>query len=125
MRDKVLCVGWARREKPISWEVFSLVEKGYLSVLLSFFPPFSHGSVPVSVQGGVKMSLDSFLGFFDRNAAWRDQKAQREFMEQVSRQDLDTIFVAESLFRGTVVDFVGVDLSSRGGSHANNGFAIN
>ena len=125
MRDKVLCVGWARREKPISWEVFSLVEKGYFSILLSFFPPFSQGSVPVSVQGGVKMSLDSFLGFFDRNAAWRDQKVQREFMEQVSRQDLDTIFVAESLFKGTVVDFGSVDLSSRGDNYANSGFAVN
>ncbi|MBU7044927.1 MAG: hypothetical protein HXS54_00705 [Theionarchaea archaeon] len=71
------------------------------------------------------MSIDEVLGFFDCNAAWKDQKTQREFLEQTSRKDLDTILVAESLFKGTVVDFGTANLSSGGGSYANCGFAIN
>ncbi|MBU7016048.1 MAG: hypothetical protein HXS44_00960 [Theionarchaea archaeon] len=69
------------------------------------------------------MSIDEVLGFFGRNAALKDQKTQREFLERKSRKDLDTIFAAESLFKGTVVDF-SLDLSPGGGNHANNGFAI-
>ncbi len=125
MRDKVLCRGWARTRQPKTEELSFLREGSYFSkVQNSSTSPLSH-SVPVSVREGEKMSIDEVLGFFDRNAAWKDQKAQREFLEQTSRKDLDTIFVAESLFKGTVVDFGTVNLSSGGGSYANCGFAVN
>ena len=125
MRDKVLCRGWARTGKPMTEEQTFLCEGSYfLKVQSSSTPPLSH-SVPVSVREGEKMSIDEVLSFFDHNAALKDQKAQREFLEQASRKNLDTIFVAESLFRGTVVDFGTANLSSGGGSYANCGFAIN
>jgi hypothetical protein len=80
--------------------------------------------VLVSVQGGVKMSIDEFLGFFDGSATWNNQKAQKEFLGIVSRRELDTIYATESLFRGTVIDFG--DLSSHfgGGSYANNSYTV-
>ena len=124
MRDKVLCRGWARTRKPMTEELFFLFEGSYfLKVQSSFTPPLSH-SVPVSVREGEKMSIDEVLCFFGRNAAWKDQKAQRKFLE-FSKQELDTIFAADSLFRGTVVDFCDSDLHSGGGSYAKYGSAVN
>ena len=124
MRDKVLCRGWARIRKPMIEELSFLCKVNYFSEFQSSLtPPLSY-SVPVSVREGEKMSIDEVLGFFDRNAACKDQKTHKEFSEQASRKDLDTIFAAESLFKGTVVDFR-LDLSFGGGNHANNGFAIN
>lgn len=60
-------------------------------------------AVPVSVQGGGKMSLYEVLSFFDQDITWKNQEAQK-FLEEVSRKELDPIFAAESLFKETVLD---------------------
>ena len=125
MRDKVLCVGWARSEKPMIKGESILLRKSYFCFLQSFFPFLLPYSVPVSVQGGVKMSIDEVLSLFDHNAAWRDQRAQGGFFEKISKHELDTIFVTESLFRGTVVDFDGLGLRSGGGNFAKSDTEIN
>ncbi|KYK36432.1 MAG: hypothetical protein AYK19_08610 [Theionarchaea archaeon DG-70-1] len=123
MRDKVLCKGKAVPKAAAEKEVFFLFEKGYLRGLISSLAFFVLDSVPVSVREGEKMSLNEVLGFFDLNAAWRDQRA-KGFLETSSKRELDTILATESLFKGTVVDF---DLGSHsgGGSYANNSFAVN
>ncbi len=123
MRDKVLCRGWAVVKAATERETFSPHEKGYFLVLTSFLT-FLSDSVPVSIQGGVKMSINEILGFFDCIKARIDQKAQKKSLEIVSRQELDIIFVAESLFRGTVVDFGDFGSHSRGGNYARS-FTVN
>lgn len=124
MRDKVLCRGWAERESADTKKVFFLFEKGYPSVLICSFAFLAPDSVPVSVREGEKMSIDEIVSFFDGNAAWKCQKAQG-FLETGSRQELDTIFATESLFKGTVVDFGDLSSHSGGGSYANYSFAVN
>lgn len=114
MRDKVLCKGWAETRVPSVKGTSFLLENSYFIVLQSFFTLFLPNSVPVSVREGEKMSIEEVLSFFDGNAAWKNQEAQRGFLEQVSRQGLDTIVAAESLFKGTVVDF---DLLHSGGGN--------
>lgn len=124
MRDKVLCRGWTAAKAVNDRETFSPREKGYFLVFRSFFT-FLSDLVPVSVQGGVKMSINEILGIFDYNKARIDQKAQKKSIEIVSRQELDIIFVAESLFRGTVVDFGDFGSYSGGGNYAKHDFAVN
>ncbi len=126
MRDKVLCRGWDEKVAPNTKEISVL--GGYCcfgaSQSFSAFPR-PQISVSVSNQGGVKMSsINEVLSFFDHTLAWRDQEAE-EFLEKVSRQNLDTISVTESLFKGTVVDFGDLNLHSGGGSYANSEFAVN
>lgn len=84
-------------------------------------------SVPVSVQGGVKMkmSIDEFMDFFDLTMARRDQEVYLRFLDMNSRQELDIICTVESLFKGTVVDFGSSDLHSGGGNHAGDYSAAN
>ncbi len=126
MRDKVLCRGWAETEKPEVEDEFFLCRRSYFLILTRFFVLLPSGySVPVSVQGGVKMSIvkmsiDEVLSFFD--SMEKSQGAQ-EFLEH-SRQDFDTIFAAESLFKGTVLDF-DVGMHSGGGNYARHDSAIN
>lgn len=125
MRDKVLLTGWGEQGTPSAREISLLDENGCFLVLFGLSALLrTQSSVPVSVQGGVKMSIDEFLSFFDRKTAWRDQEAE-EFLRKVPRKDLDTIFATESLFRGTVLDFKNLSSHSGGGSYANNGFAVN
>jgi hypothetical protein len=120
MRDKVLCRGWGEPYTPQGKKVFSMQERVSVSLLSSLTILLS-SSVPVSVREGEKMSIDEVLNFFDPNAAWKDQRIQGEFLERTSGQTLDTIFVAESLFRGTVLDF-GSNSHSGGRYYANNSF---
>jgi hypothetical protein len=82
--------------------------------------------VPLSVQGGVKMkmSIDEFLDFFDLAMARADQEIRPRFLDMNSRQDLDTICTADSLFRGTVVDFNGLNSHSGGGNNAKDYSAV-
>ena len=47
---------------------------------------------------------DEFLCIFDINTVLRTHEIQRD-SEQIFEQCLDTISAAESLFKGTVVDF--------------------
>jgi len=126
MRDKVLYRGWGGKVAPNTMETFLLGSCSYFETSQSFSIFLrSHISVSVSIQGGVKMSsIDEVLGFFDHKLAWRDQEAE-EFLKKVSRQNLDTISVAESLFKGTVVDFGDLSSHSGGGSYAGNSFAVN
>ena len=125
MRDKVLCRGWGDVRAPNGNDVFLLRKREFFSVLLNFsFFLIPHISVPVSIQGGVKMSIDEFMSFLDRNTAWVDLKAER-FLEKHPGKGLDTIFAAESLFKGSVVDFGDLSSHSGGGNYASNGFAIN
>jgi hypothetical protein len=90
-------------------------ENSYFLVLQSFLALLSD-SVPVSVREGEMMRFDKGLSFFKSNAAWKSKKAQK-YGEQSSRKNLDTIVAAESLFKGTVVDF-GSDLHFGGGNYA-------
>lgn len=124
MRDKVLCKGQAVPKAAAEKEVFFLFGKGYLLELMRFLAFLAPNSVPVSVREGEKMSIDEVLSFFDGNAAWKYQKAQK-FLEKIPKQKLDTIFAAESLFKGTVLDFGDFDSHSRGGSYAEYNFAVN
>lgn len=102
MRDKVLCRGWAEIRKPEAEDEFCLCGRSYFLILTRFFVLLPSGySVPVSVQGGVKMNVDEVLSFFD--SIEKSQGAQ-EFLEHSGRE-FDIIFAAESLFRGTVLDF--------------------
>jgi hypothetical protein len=124
MRDKVLCRGRTSQSEICAEEVFSTGIVNLSVVLMSSFPFSSPESVPVSMREGEKMSIDEVLSIFDHSAAWIDQKAQREFLEQISKQGLDTIYATESLFKGTVVDFDRTGLSSGGGNYANCGFTV-
>ena len=123
MRDKVLYRGWAVTETAGKKNIFLLFRKSDFSFFIDFFTFLLSDSVPVSIQGGVKMSIDEFLSFFDRNKAWRDQEAQRWIFETISRDELDTIFAADSLFKGTIVDFGDLVLHSGGGNYANTSIA--
>ena len=118
MRDKVLFRGWVGSKTAEVKEEF-LVREG--DCLSSWVPTFFSGSVPVSIQGGVKMSTDEFLSFFDRSITWKGQKTQ--FLE-MSKHELDTICAADSLFKGTVVDFGDFGSRSGGGNYASS-FAVN
>jgi prepilin-type processing-associated H-X9-DG protein len=124
MRDKVLCSGWTELESVRTREEFLLCKKSYFSIFTGFLTLFLSDSVPVSIQGGVKMSIDEFLSFFDGSATWNNQKAQKEFLEMISRRELDTIYATESLFKGTVVDFGDLDSHSGGGNYAYNDFSV-
>jgi hypothetical protein len=121
MRDKVLCRGWAGTGPAIKREeVWVFGSISFAVLICQGFPTLK--SVPLSVQGGVKMkmSIDEFLDFFDLATARADQKVRPRFLDMNSRQDLDTICTADSLFRGTVVDFNGLDSHFGGGNNARN-----
>jgi hypothetical protein len=118
MRDRVLCRGCAEPKIADAEEAFPC-GNSYFSVLTSSFTLLSD-AVPVSIQGGVKMSINEILGFLD-NTARINQKVHK-FLE-ISRQELDTICVTKSLFKGTFVDF---DFCSHsGGGNYANSFAVN
>jgi hypothetical protein len=134
MRDKVLCRGWTGQNTVCAEDTFFLVESNLhkdeqFLILSSIFTLLSGTSVPVSIQGGVKMkmkmSIDEFLGFFDFNTTRMNQKTRRKFLERVSRRELDTIHTADSLFRGTVVDFGDLVSHSGGVTNAKHDFAVN
>ena len=108
MRDKILCSKWTdpkatntKKASPYG-SSYGVLTKVTLST-----------AVRVSIQGGERMSIEAFLGFFDSLA--RIKKAR--FLE-ISREELDMLCVTESLFRGTIVDF---DFCSHsgGGNYAN------
>lgn len=108
MRDKILCSKWtdpkatnAKKTSPYG-SSFGVLTKVTLSI-----------AVLVSIQRGERMSIEAFLGFFDSLA--RIKKTR--FLE-ISREELGTLCVTESLFRGTIVDF---DFCSHsgGGNYAN------
>lgn len=125
MRDKVLCKGWVTQCEPRTENPTPPLGEACFTAFISYFAFLPRHSVPVSIQGGAKMSIDEFLSFFDCNLAWRDQKTRKEYSEQISRKELDTILAADSLFRGTVVDFSNSDSSFRGGNYATYDFAVN
>lgn len=116
MRDKALYRGWVGSKTAEAKEELLFYREGDCVVLL-WVPTFSSNSVLVSIQGGVKMSTDEFLSFFDRTITWGGQKTQ--FLE-MSKRELDTICAAGSLFKGTVVDFGDFCSHSGGGNYANN-----
>ncbi|MBU6998572.1 MAG: hypothetical protein HXS41_01635 [Theionarchaea archaeon] len=125
MRDKVLCRGWAGKGPAVNREkvcVFGCT--GSADLIHLVLPTLE--SVPLSVQGGVKMkmSIDEFLDFLDLATACIDQKIHPGFLDINSRQDLDTICTADSLFRGTVVDFYGLSSRSGGGNNARDYSAV-
>lgn len=125
MRDKVLCVSWVETKAAQERNVSLLCGSSCFLVLPEFFTRlFLEDSVPVSIQGGVKMSIDEFMSFLDRNKAWVGLKAERH-LEKNPRKGLDTIFATESLFRGSVVDFGELGSHSGGGSYADNGLTFN
>jgi hypothetical protein len=124
MRDKVLCRGWTGIGPAIIRETVRVFRSA--SSVVSYclvFPTLK--SVPLSVQGGVKMktSIDEFLDFFDLAMARRGQEVHSRFLDIYSRQELDTICTADSLFRGTVVDFNRLNWHSGGGNNAKDYFA--
>ncbi len=123
MRDKVLCRGWAEQKEFSIEEVFLPSSMEYFTILLGFLTlSYSQNSVPVSTKGGVEMSIDEVLSFLDSSAAWRNQKALRFGIS--SRKDLDTICAAESLFKGTVVDFDDMDMHSGGWNYAKHDVSV-
>jgi hypothetical protein len=126
MRDKVLCRGWAGTGPAINREKFWVFGSASSAILYCLvFPTLE--SVPLSVQGGVKMkmSIDEFLDFFDLAMARADQEIRPRFLDMNSRRNLDTICTAENLFKGTVVDFDRFGSHSGGGNYATNSLAVN
>lgn len=99
---------------------FSLGGERVLEISLYCFAFPVLNSVPAPIQEDVKlkMRIDEFLDSFDLSMAWRDQEIHPRFLDMNPRQGLDTISTAESLFKGTVVDFNGLNSHSRGEKYA-------
>lgn len=85
MRDETLCRSRAESTHVSTKDVFLPFKKRVSLGFMRSFLFLSHGSVLVSVREGEKMSGDE--------------------VTEGSRQELDTICAAKSLFKGTVVDF--------------------
>jgi hypothetical protein len=111
MRDRILC---GERADPKA----ANAEKAPCGGSYAVLPQVALSNTAlVSTQEGERMSISAFLGFFDCVA--RIKKAR--FLE-ISRGELDTLCVVESLFRGTIVDF---DFGSHSGGGKATRFAVN
>ncbi len=69
------------------------------------------------------MSTERFLSFLEYNGTWKAKGIEEGFPGYMPKQELDIIFAAESLFKGTVIDFC-VDIHSGGGNHASPSTAV-
>lgn len=137
MRDKVLCRGRAEL-KPAQPKKISLSDERelldrdkYFEILSGIFVLyFFVYSVQVSNQGGVKMkmkmrmSINESLDFSVSDRIQMHRKFQSIFRESVSRQELDTICISDSLFRDSLIAFGDLSSHSGGGNNAKHYFAI-
>ncbi|MGC1121627.1 MAG: hypothetical protein WBA22_11095 [Candidatus Methanofastidiosia archaeon] len=99
---------------------FSLGNERVLEISLYClaFPVLNSVSVPIQGDVKLKTRMDEFLDSFNLSMAWTDLEIHPRFLDMDPRQGLDTISTTESLFKGTVVDFDGLDSHLRGEKYA-------